>query len=221
MKFTLVYDGDLPASGNSSKAAYASMIRNQFHVQLADLWKRDILLRTLARTARTIPNPGAGYYVGAEPIWSPSALPKHDEPIPALRPGQTDFCAPIAVSGVGNFTPLVRNSLYLACDLDILFLRHDDDLKILQKGGDLDNRIKTLFDGLKMPRHADEQGGVDQTSDPLYVLLEDDALIHSFSIRSGKLLGQSTEKEKLVRLNIDVTVKVLRVFHANECLIGG
>ena len=179
-------------------------------------------LRTLARTARTIPNPGAAYYVGNKPVWSPSRLPEWKDPVPPLRDGQTDFCAPLNVDDVGNFIPLVRNSLYLACDLEILFLRHDDDLRVLQKGGDLDNRIKTLFDGLKKPKHADEQGGIVPSADPLYVLLEDDALIHSFSVRTGKLLGRGVEKqENLVRLNIDVTVKVMRVFHANECLICG
>jgi hypothetical protein len=222
MKFTLVYDDDLPSSGSSSKAAYAAIIRNKLHVQLADLWNRDIILRTLARTARTIPNPGAGYYTGRETVWSPSELPDWTGPVLPAREGQTDFCAPISVENVGKFIPLVRNSLYLACDLDILFLRHDDDLRILQKGGDLDNRIKTLFDGLKMPKHLDEQGGMHLTNDPLYVLLQDDALIHSLSVRTGKLLGQEVEKqEKKVRLSIDVTIKVLRVFHANECLIGG
>jgi hypothetical protein len=72
-----------------------------------------------------------------------------------------------------------------------------------------------------MPKHAEEQSGIHLTADPLYVLLEDDALIHSFSVRTGKLLGQSVEREKLVRLTIDVTIKVLRVFHANESLVGG
>ncbi len=221
MKFTLVYDDDLPASGNSSKAAYSAIIRNKLHIQLADLWNRDTILKTLAHTARTIPNPGSGYFVGREPIWSPSKLSDWNEPIPPLLQGQVDFCASIPVQNIGSFIPLVRNSLYLACDLDILFLRHDDDLRILQKGGDLDNRIKTLFDGLKMPKHAEEQGGIDLTADPMYVLLQDDALIHSFSVRTGKLLGHSIEREKLVRLTIDVTIKVLRVFHANESLIGG
>ena len=222
MKFTLIYDGELPASGNSSKAAYAGNIRNALHLQLFDLWRRDIILRTLARTARTIPDPNSGYLVGQNPIWSPSKLPDWNEPIPRLLDGQTDFCASIAVPNMGSFIPLVRNSLYLACDLSILFLRHDDDLRVLQKGGDLDNRIKTLFDGLKMPRHIDEQGGIRPSSDPLYVLLQDDALIHSFSVKTGKLLGTNVEKqENLVRLTIDVTIKVLRVFEQNQCLIGG
>ena len=72
-----------------------------------------------------------------------------------------------------------------------------------------------------MPKHPDEQGGIDPTADPMYVLLQDDALIHSFSVRTGKLLGQSIEREKLVRLTIDVTIKVLRVFQQNQCLTGG
>jgi hypothetical protein len=222
MKFTLIYDDELPAGGNASKPKYAALIRNKLHAQLADLWDRDITLRTLARTARTIPNPGAGYFVGNEPIWSPSKLPDWQGPIPPLIAGQTDFCAPLDVPNVGKFIPLVRNSLYLACDLNILFLRHDDDLRILRDHGDLDNRIKTLFDGLKKPTAAEEQGGVQLYASPLYVLLEDDSLIHSFSVRTGKLLGQAIDRrKKVVRLTIDVTIKVLRTFYANECLLGG
>jgi hypothetical protein len=220
MKFTLIYDDDLPSS-NKPKPEYAALIRNKLHPQLADLWRRDIILRTLARTARTIPNPGAGYFVGAEPIWSPSKLPEFDDPIPPLLPGQVDFCAPLVVPDLGSFIPLVRESLYLACDLGITFLRHDHDLRVLKKGGDLDNRIKTLFDGLKMPCDRSQQGGREPTSDPLYVLLQDDARIHSFSLRTGTLLGESLENEKRVRINIDVTIKVLRVFAQNQCLIGG
>lgn len=222
MKFILIYDDELPASGNSPKPEYAALVRNKLHVQLADLWDRDIILRTLARTARTIPNPGAGYLVGRKPIWSPSELPEWNDPIPPVREGQTDSCAPLEVPNVGKFIPLVRNSLYLACDLNILFLRHDDDLRILRDHGDLDNRIKTLFDGLRKPKTAEEQGGIVPSADPLYVLLEDDALIHSFSVKTGKLLGQAVERrKKLVRLTIEVTIKVLRTFHANECLLGG
>jgi hypothetical protein len=38
MKFTLIHDGDLASSGNKSKPEDASIIRNKFHDQLADLW---------------------------------------------------------------------------------------------------------------------------------------------------------------------------------------
>jgi hypothetical protein len=221
VKFTLIYDGDLPASGSSPKPSYASNIRNAFHDQLEDLWNRDIIMRTLARTARTQQIHG-GFWGSEKKIFTRPELPAYDGPIPSLQEGQTNFCAPISVTGIeAAFIPLVRHSLYLACDVDILFLRHDDDIKVIKRGGDLDNRIKTLFDALRMPSQLEELGGVVPKSDPLCVVLEDDALIHSFSVKTGKLLGQSIKSKHAVRLTIDVTVKVLRVFEQNQCLIGG
>ena len=53
MKFTLIYDGDLPSAGNKTQPVAASRIRNEFHDQLADLWTSHVILRQLARTART------------------------------------------------------------------------------------------------------------------------------------------------------------------------
>jgi hypothetical protein len=220
MKFTLIYDGDLPASGNKSKPKAASRIRNELHHQLVDLWNH-VIFRELARTARTIPNPGAGYYMGKEPIWSPSKLPDWNDPIPPLLEGQTGFCEPIPVVNVGSFIPIIRQSLYLACAVNILFLRHEEPFNLMRQGGDLDGRIKTLFDALKMPDPKNEYIGDPPAADPLYVVLEDDALISDVSIKSGKLLGNRTKDKHAVRLTIDVTIKVLRVFYANQCLIGG
>jgi hypothetical protein len=67
-----------------------------------------------------------------------SVLPEYKEPIPPLRPGQIDFCEPIEVSGVGPFLPIVRRSLYLACAVDILFLRHEEPSHLFEGGGDID-----------------------------------------------------------------------------------
>jgi hypothetical protein len=72
-----------------------------------------------------------------------------------------------------------------------------------------------------MPDPKNEYIGDPPAADPLYVLLEDDALISDVSINSGKLLGDQTKDKHAVRLTIDVTIKVLRVFYANQCLIGG
>ena len=52
MKFTLVYDGDLPSTGSKSRPDEAGRIRNALHDQLADLWETHIVFRQLARTAR-------------------------------------------------------------------------------------------------------------------------------------------------------------------------
>src|SRR5260370_30027475 len=118
VKFTLIYDGDLPSAGNKSQPIPASNIRNVFHDQLADLWDSHVLFRQLARTARTIPLPGS-FHTSGDLIYPPAELPKYDDPIPPLLPGQTDYCAPIAVPKVGGFVPIVRHSLYLACAVDV------------------------------------------------------------------------------------------------------
>jgi hypothetical protein len=219
MKFTLIYDGALPA-GPSRRAEYAAKIRNELHSQMRDLWDHHVVLRQLARTARTIPNPHAGYYVGSEPIWSPAILPEYKEPIPPLRPGQIDFCAPIEVSGVGPFLPIVRHSLYLACAVDILFLRHEEPSLLFERSGDIDNRLKCFFDGLTIPNREQAAAGEPPCSAPLCCLLEDDKLISDFSIRTGRLLGKSEKKAHDVRIQADITIKVLRVMEQTLCLVS-
>lgn len=220
MKFTLIYDGDLPSNG--SRAMYAGLIRNELHDQLADLWDSSVILRQLARTARTTPlHLGGGFFGGGPPTFSSTQLPDYMGPIPPLMEGQTDLCAPISRPAIScAFKPLIRHSLYLGCHIDILFLRHDEPFNLMKAGGDLDNRIKTLFDGLRMPDEVSEQGSVVPTADPLCVLLQDDALISGFSVKTAKLLGGSEKQKHRVRLTMDVTVKVLRFFPQNQCLIG-
>jgi hypothetical protein len=226
MKFTLIYDGPLPA-GKSKRSEYAAKVRNRLHPQLSDLWDNHVILRQLARTARTAPlHLGGGFFGGGPPKFSSPNLPEYNEPIPPLMNGQTDLCAPLQARG-GNvtnlehtFLPIVRRSLYLACQLDILFLRHEEPDHLLD-GGDLDNRIKCFFDGLTVPDTDQLRAGESPQVSPLCCLLENDRLISDFSIRTGRLLGKDEKHPHDVRIQVDVTVKVLRVFPQNECLVGG
>jgi len=222
MKFTLIYEGDLPASANTSKPAYVSRIRDSFHDQLADLWDSHIILRQLQRTARTRPDivTGPPIPAGVAPPYTPSKLPDYLGPIPKLLPGQIDFCAPIQVPNSAAYIPLVRESLHLACAVDVLFLRHEDPGALVLQGGDIDGRIKTLFDALRMPSEAEEKAGGVPTANPLYCLLESDTLISDLSVKTGRLLGDRAKKPHTVRLTIDVAVKVLRVRSENLCLVG-
>jgi hypothetical protein len=209
VKFTLIYDGDLPSAGNKPQPIYAGIIRNHFHDQLADLWDSHALMRQLRHEARALKSDDTGAI-----YFRPTTLPDYRDPPPPLEPNQVDLCAPIHVPNAGSFIPFVRNSLYLACAVDVLFLRHEEPMSLMRLGGDLDGRLKTLFDALKMPNPNDRYVGPDLTDDPLYVVLEDDALISDFSIKSGRLLGRAAKKKH-------VTIKVLRVFPQNQGLIGG
>jgi len=88
----------------------------------------------------------------------------------------------------GAFSDCLEESLQLNVSLDILFLRPDDH-PLIQQGGDLDNRLKTLFDSLKVPDTASGLGGQpEQDEEPFFVLLQDDRLITEFKVSTDTLL---------------------------------
>ena len=119
------------------------------------------------------------------------------------------------------YRPIVRGSLHLGCALDITFLRQEEPGKLILQGGDIDGKIKTLFDALRMPSKDEEAAsGIVPTGNPLQCLMESDALITDLSIKTGRLLGARARKVHAVHLTIDVTIKVLRFSIFNQCLIG-
>jgi hypothetical protein len=217
MKFTLVYEGDLPATASSPKPAEVGRIRNELHDQLADLWESHIIFRQLARTAR-VPVHGKKNLGGVGLV---DILPAYEGPVRPVNPGFVDLCGPIQVGGSIGYVPIVRKSLHLVCSIDILFLRNEEPGSLVFQGGDLDNRIKCLFDALRVPSDDEfARSGIVPTADPLYCLLEQDTLISDFSVKTGRILGSRTKKPHAVRLWMDVTVKVLRVTEQNMCLLS-
>jgi hypothetical protein len=216
MKFTLIYDGSLPA-GKGKRALYASKIRNALHPQMRDLWDNHVLMRQLVHEAR-VNNRRMGDL--ALDVSGPT-LPDYTDQPPPLRDQQIDLCAPIEVPRTGGFLPIVRKSLYLACEINILFLRHEDPGTLFEQGGDLDNRLKCFFDGLTMPNPEQATAGEEPCADPLCCLLENDCYISDFSVRTGRLLGKTEKNLHDVRIQADVTVKVLRVFKSNQSLMAG
>jgi hypothetical protein len=214
VKFTLIYDGDLPA-GNKNRPVYAAKIRNHLHPQLLDLWENHVLMRQLAHEARVYSTKTITGYSQL-----PSALSDFTGPAPQLNSGQIDLTAPLKIPGLGAFKPIVRESLYLGCAIDILFLRHEEPMHLFDQGGDLDNRIKCFFDGLKIPGDEGKKCEL-PIANPLCVLLENDKWILDFSVKSGRLLGKTTKERYDVRIQADITIKVLRVFDGNLGLVGG
>lgn len=113
-----------------------------------------------------------------------------------------------------NFIPLVNDRNGLICALDILMLRDG------RPGGtltDVDNRLKTIFDALRMPKDAQELGaGSDRgkqnpasDENPFYVVLEDDKYITHLSVTTDTLLDPvlAVPAENAVRLIINVTIR--------------
>ena len=170
MEFRLTYEGQLFASANKSRPAHVHCIRQQFHRQLKCFWE---LHRGLAVWPTQNPPPSFGGHPLPEGFrWKT----KRDEL--AYKFSRNGY----------RFVPLVTEDLFLSCGLEILFLRQDGP--ILQTG-DIDGRLKTLFDALTMPRHAEQLKGNEvpiDGEDPFFCLLEDDSLVSSVSVETDVLL---------------------------------
>lgn len=109
--------------------------------------------------------------------------------------------------GEFGFVPLVTSSLGLTTSLHIIMLRPEPTGRIFSHGGDIDNRLKTLLDALKVP--SDEQGmpsGIQPAEDeqPFLCLVEDDSLVTDIEIKTAHWLEPQAQ-------NTSEVVLVLRV----------
>lgn len=125
------------------------------------------------------------------------------------------FSDQFASSGF-RFVPLINRMQGRYCSIDILFLRRDAPGNLVESGGDLDNRVKTLFDGLKTPKLKAEMGTHNtplEGEDPFYTLLEDDSLITKVSITTDRLLTPPSADERVqdVILIMHVTSEIPRL----------
>ena len=115
----------------------------------------------------------------------------------------------------------MRERLLLKCGLKILFLRKEPAGRVYQ-GGDLDNRLKTLFDALSVPQidQIPQNERSTSTSDPIYCLVEDDALITAVSVETHRLLAKPGASKYQVQLVVEVDVGVTQSRQYNQTFLG-
>lgn len=193
MKFRLIYDGPLqstqrdPQNGQRDRLIdHKHAIRRAFHEQLKHLWSEKKELRNWSVYAGGWPN-----------------LPHQSEK------EQVSITEALASQNVLNdyrFVPLVTEYSNLHCELDILFKRRDPPGSLLS-AGDLDNRIKTLIDALRMPANALELEGMSpqEGEDPFFCLMEDDNQVTGLKVDTDTLLGGGDPRR--VQLVVTVNVK--------------
>ncbi|MEP7149895.1 MAG: hypothetical protein ABI857_13530 [Acidobacteriota bacterium] len=240
MQFRLIYEGSLKtASKRDTRVREKHEIRRQLHWQLVELWRRHPGLAAFRK--RLVRSPileglrmePAGddepedvkkivenqdkALVGLDHLLRMVSLADYDE-------SYIEKLAKRFVRSNGfSFVPLVSKELELVCGLDILFLRRSDPGSIVGHGGDVDNRIKTLMDALRIPSDGGELGSAvpAEGEDPLFVLLEDDALISELNIKTDRLLTKPQENGSPndVMLIINVTVRVSSYNRYNARLI--
>jgi hypothetical protein len=190
MELRLTYEGQLlGASRGSTRADHKHAIRRALHPQLRRFWQTHPVLRAV-RSGLSL----GGGYLGAKEL-----------PNPLLWESLAEKYERVGY----NFVPLVKEESMLICSLNILFLRADMPGAIVNSG-DIDNRLKTLFDALRMPTNKDEVPyGPSDDEKPFFVLLEDDKLITHLSVETDTLLEQVSEDwdDNDVRLIISVKIK--------------
>jgi len=118
--------------------------------------------------------------------------------------------------GAYQFAPLVCNRTSLFAELAITLLRPQEPGGIVGTGGDIDNRLKTLLDALRVPveRTAIPKGDHPREGEePFFCLLEDDKLVTSLQVSTDRLLESDVDASEVVVL-IHVTTR------HGELLIG-
>ena len=188
VEFRLIYKGPLPTQGRSGgRIEEKHHVRLQIHDQLKALWSEHPTLRKWAKV---------------------------DEAERQQARSHADILADCYRRGDIRFLPLVNSKAGLACALDILFLRRDPPGSQIITGGDIDNRLKVLLDGLKMPKDCSQLPATwqpDAAHNPLYCLMEDDCMITEIKVTSDRLLIPAAEDEHRneVELVIHVTTKIM------------
>jgi hypothetical protein len=174
VRFRLLYSGDLKAHNElRPKGPHKHEIRSKLSPQLQRLWETKTGLRRYAsiKGAHAKGLRGETYPEGS--------LYCEDNRLDGIQ-----FLADLNKKLTTRFIPLVVPEFCLRCRIDVLLLRPEDTPQHILQSGDLDNRVKTLFDALRIPQDGQliDDGGTH------FVLLKDDSLITEVGIVGDNLL---------------------------------
>jgi hypothetical protein len=186
VEFRLVYEGPLvAATKNKARAPERQELRRHFHKQLRRLWHTNPQLLRLAQQVGM----ATAIQAGKQVLSSDDGFLNH------VKSGLNHLGRQSNRFGC-DFVPLVTQERCLQCSLEILFLRPDDSGTLIQ-AGDLDHRLKTLFEALRLPNNREELAGYTPTPEdtPLFCLLQEEKLITEFKVTTDVLPLLSHEKE--------------------------
>ncbi len=180
LEFRLLYQGALlGASRSDTRADHKHSIRREFHKQLKRLWSSKSPLK------ERFESPLIRYLNATE----------QDQMFITRR---KELAEKFSYHGY-TFVPVVMHDLFLTCSLDILFLRPEEP-SLLIEGGDIDNRVKTVFDALRIPKPQEayelsKEFPPTDDEKPMYCLMEDDKMVSGISVIADHLLLLPGAKE--------------------------
>lgn len=208
MRFTLRYAGDglLSAGNTATRKREKQLLRTHFHQQLKRLWEANNVLRGIPRTKLTQPIKVHDSY----------DLPR---PLGNVEPLIRNFLFRVQYHN-SWFIPLITGPMEAHCHLAIRVGRPIKPGSIVFDGGDLDGRLKTLFDALAIPKEEHSLDPRDVSEQEHICLLSDDSLITALSIESYELLEGGCS-ENYIDLDIAVTVTAVTPMPGTWTLLFG
>ncbi len=210
MKFRLTYRGPVKPSQDrkpdtcSEKqvtlAEHKMEIRTVFHRQLKKLWDNHPTLSNLqyCKFCEMNHNHVSKHFE--------SGLDEHE------LVDVKDHLADKFKLGKYSFVPIACKDFSVLCQIEILFLRHGNPSGTL-KGGDLDNRVKTVIDALSKPTQTNQLCGKYHTPAddecPFFTVMEDDFLVSSLTVTSDTLLEEfekpdRDERDAMIVISVDI-----------------
>jgi hypothetical protein len=205
MNVTLTYRGALVGSDDRrTRVAAKHSLRLVFHEQLEDLWQTD----------------GRFSAIDASTLQEPTLTegPKGHPVLDVSRPINTQAGWFYRYKVRDRFfIPLINEPRQAQCHLAIQLHSRMKGGGGIFAGGDLDNRMKTLFDSLRMPHNENELPDPLGGPEHIYCLLDDDQRITKVSVESIPLWGpkRSDEDDNYVELECNVTVQAIRPMVGN------
>ena len=141
-------------------------------------------------------------------LWNEHPVLGRDQPLVSVDPKAKTFVGRIFSQNGYNWKPIVTEDNALVCELEVLMLRKGPPGNVRT---DIDNRLKTLFDALRIASPEELRNQSPRPGqNPFYALLQDDRLITRVSVASDMLLErvEGVERdEDAVRLVIGVRVR--------------
>lgn len=175
LRFRLFYRGPLPSGAGLTKTEFKQQLRGLLHSQIKAAWDGERLFQNRIPVA-------------------PDDVKGDHHRLPILQ-----------TVGGHRFVPLASSALSCLVDVECLLLTAEPDGAIVNVSGDIDNRIKTLIDALRVPT-PDEVTRVPPTSlpDPCYCLMDDDKILRRLSVTADRLLAATSDVDAIVVAEIAI-----------------
>lgn len=197
LRVSLEFAGIVPSGQKDNQQTGAKQtIRRDFSIQIAHLWQTDPMLHAALQHS-------GGYFADAQ---------LQDKKVANISPWEAFWRVPTC----GYLaSAIVTRQNGLLCELDVELWRREAPGAILHSGGqtpDLDNRLKTLFDALRIPLcDSDVPGNMwGSGQEELDCLLEDDGLISKLTIDTKKWSRPPAANENPDAVKIIVNAHIYR-----------